>query len=349
MALYRRGDTWWIDVTGPDGKRVRESAKTDDRKLAAKYEAKVKHGLFQLHQMGVAPDRPFSEAIDHFLRLKDREDLRTVSVYRQQLDWWLEEFSGVTLQKIDEGLIAQAITKKAGEPTRTGELPTNATLNRYLAALRACLRAAHDAKWTLRVPKFVEYGEPKERVRWLTADERARLLAACPDHWRGMVRLSLATGLRQANVRAMRWKWVDLEARTATIPGSEFKNGREFCLPLNGEAVAVLNENLGRHEEFVFAYAGRPITQISHASWKAVLVKAGIEDFRWHDLRHTWATDMTRRGVPTHALQKLGGWETMSMVTKYGHHDVESLRQFVEGGTSQPRHSDEKPKLRLVA
>lgn len=349
MALYRRGETWWIDVTTPAGKRIRESTRTTDRKLALKYEAKVQREVFELHQLGVAPDRPLKDAVDHFLRLKERESLRSVEGYEQQLGWWLKALAGASLQQIDERRISEAIMRKAATPSKSGSMPSNATLNRYLAALRACLNVAHDAKWIARVPRVVEFDEPKERVRWLTAEERARLLEACPEHWRGMVRLSLATGLRQANVQKMRWAWVDLQAKTVTIPGSEFKNGREFAIPLNAEAVAVLLEQRGQHPEFVFCHQGRPIKQISHEAWKATLSRAGIEDFRWHDLRHTWATDMTRRGVPTQAIQKLGGWETMSMVSKYAHHDVESLRQFVDDGQPQPSHSPGKPRLRLVA
>lgn len=357
MALLKRGNVWWIDITGPDGKRVRESTKTDNKQLATRYESKRKRELFEFHQMGVTQDRPLKEAVDHFLKLKRREDLRTVEAYEQQLGWWLKELEGVSLQKVDEVKIVEAILRKQETVTHMGTVPTNATLNRYLAALRACLYVALDMKWIIRVPKFVEYDEPKARVRWLSTEERGRLLEACPDHWRGMVRMSLATGLRQANVRDMRWKWVDLTTKTVTIPGSEFKNGNEFCIPLNEEAIAVLREQTGNHEEFVFTYQGRPITQISHDSWKAILSKAGIEDFRWHDLRHTWATDLTRRGVPTQAIQKLGGWETLAMVNKYAHHDVESLRQWVESPptqgpepvTAQVRHSAQRPALRLVA
>lgn len=349
MALYRRGTVWWVDLVTPDGRRIRESTKTENKQLATKYEAKLKVDVFNQHMMGIQPDRPFKDAVKYFLEAK--KDCRSILCYEQQLEWWMEQFENVTLQKIDEDKIVQAILTKRAEGA------TNATLNRYLAALRATLRAVHlDRKWITSVPRIVKYEEPKERVRWLTNSEVDRLLDACPEHWRGMVRMSLATGLRQSNVRAMRWDWVDLERRTLMIPGEYFKNGKDFGVPLSDDAVAVLNENLNRHEVFVFTYQGRPISQISNTAWKAVLTKAGIEDFRWHDMRHTWATRMTRDGVPTQALQKLGGWETMSMVSKYSHHDVESLRQYVDKAQSpapepaaQTCHIAEKPRLRLVA
>jgi integrase len=349
MALFQRGNMWWYDFTGPDGKRVRESAKTSNKQLAAKVEAKVKLDVFNLHQMGVTPDRPFKDAVDYYIEVKHNN--RTIREYENQLAWWQEQFKDVLLQRIDEDKIVGAILQKRKEGA------TNATCNRYLAVLRATLRAAHIRKWIVRVPTFKLYSEPKERVRWLTDDEMTKLLEACPSRWRGMIRVSLATGLRQSNVRAMRWEWVDLERQTLCIPGEFFKNGKDFAIPLSQDAAQAISENLGRHSEFVFVDDhGQPIAQISSKTWKATLKRAGIEDFRWHDLRHTWASRMAQAGVPTQALQKLGGWQSMAMVNKYAHHDVESLRGFVEQAaapqsppTSQSRHTEGKKHLRLVA
>lgn len=344
MALYKRGNTWWYRFTDANGTLVRESAKTADKKLAEKIEAKHKHELTEAHKLGVAPDRPFQEAVDHFLSKKDLENLRSVECYRQQLSWWAVKFKNVTLQKIDEAKIVAAINEKAREKTHMGS-PKPATLNRYLSALRACLNAAAKAGWIIRAPKIEEYREPKVRIRWLSLQERARLLGAAPEHWASLIRFSLATGLRQSNVVGMRWSWVDMGSRTLTVPGSYFKNGNEFCIPLSEEAMLVLREQLNKHPEFVFTCQGFPIPSLQHVEWKAILDKAGISNFRWHDLRHTWATDMVKAGCPLHVLQKLGGWETIQMVMKYAHHDVESLRQFVE---AQNRHSEPRNRMRLV-
>jgi hypothetical protein len=78
----------------------------------------------------------------------------------------------------------------------------------------------------------------------------------------------------------------------------------------------------------VFTYRGKPITSISNETWKRALEKADIKDFRWHDLRHTWASMLIQAGVPAKALQVLGAWETPSMVDKYAHQDTDSLRPY---------------------
>ena len=66
-------------------------------------------------------------------------------------------------------------------------------------------------------------------------------------------------------------------------------------------------------------YKGKPITNANTRAWREALIRAEIEDFRWHDLRHTWATWHRRAGTPTHELQRLGGWRTASMVERYAH------------------------------
>jgi integrase len=77
----------------------------------------------------------------------------------------------------------------------------------------------------------------------------------------------------------------------------------------------------------VFTYRGEPIaSQASTKAWTAALKRAGIEDFRWHDLRHTFATWHRQAGTPTHELQKLGGWKTGSMVERYARVAPEALR-----------------------
>ncbi|CAB4195749.1 XerC Integrase [uncultured Caudovirales phage] len=347
MAVKLRGDTWWIDITSPSGERVRESAKTTNKQLALKLEAKMRLELFQQCQMGVTKDRPFKEAAKYYLEIK--RDNRTIAEYEKQLAWWEENFQGLGLQEIDENEIITVIFKKRKEGVANG------TLNRYLSVLRATLRAAAGRKWIMKIPVFKLFDEPKARVRWLTDEEQTKLLAACPDKWKAMMTVSLETGLRQGNILKMRWDWVDLEKETLTIPGEFFKNKEDFAIPLSSHAAQVIASKLGEHPDFVFTVDGEPIKQLSSKTWKAILKRAELKNFKWHDLRHTWATRLAQEAIPTQALQMLGGWQSIAMVNKYGHQDIESLRGFVNRSnsahptpTAQIRHSARKKHLRAV-
>ena len=87
---------------------------------------------------------------------------------------------------------------------------------------------------------------------------------------------------------------------------------------------------LRKHRTHVFSYLGRPITQVSTKAWYAALKRAGIEDFRWHDLRHTLASWHVQNGTPLFALQELGGWESAEMVRRYAHLSSDHLAPYAE-------------------
>lgn len=203
------------------------------------------------------------------------------------------------------------------------------SLNRLLEVVRAVLRSAARWRWIETAPDIVMLPTPAKRLRWLHAHEARLLLAELPPHQRVMVAFTLETGLRQSNVLQLEWSQVDLAARVAWIHADQAKGRRSIPVPLTDTAVALLKRQQGQDERYVFTYRGRPIRHIKTA-WKAALKRAGIERFRWHDLRHTWASWHAQNGTPLHILQELGGWSSFSMVQNYAHLSVEHLRPHVD-------------------
>ena len=112
---------------------------------------------------------------------------------------------------------------------------------------------------------------------------------------------------------------MNLEQRHAWIHGWQSKNRRPISVPLNAAALAVLKRQRDKHSTRVFTFRGKPLNQANTKAWQAAKKRAGIDDFRWHDLRHTWATWQRQAGTPTHELQRLGGWKTGAMVERYAH------------------------------
>jgi integrase len=176
------------------------------------------------------------------------------------------------------------------------------------------------------VPKFNLFREAEGRVRSLSPKEFDRLRRELPPHLADMAVFSIATGLRQANVKGLEWAFVDIERKHAWIPGSKHKYGRPHAVPLNEMALNVLRKQIGKHPTRVFTFGGEPIMQVNTKAWTKALGRAGIENFRWHDLRHTFATWHRQAGTPTHELQRLGGWKTGSMVERYAHVAPEALQ-----------------------
>lgn len=105
-----------------------------------------------------------------------------------------------------------------------------------------------------------------------------------------MVRFSLETGLRCANVTGLQWAQVDLIRRTAWTHPDQAKGRKAIAVPMSAAAVIVIREQIGKHPTHVFSYRGNRIVQVNTKTWRATLEKVGITNFRWHDLRHTWAS-----------------------------------------------------------
>tara|TARA_R110001592_G_scaffold340362_2_gene628491 strand:+ start:4359 stop:5276 length:918 start_codon:yes stop_codon:yes gene_type:complete len=231
----------------------------------------------------------------------------------QKLDWLARHFADLPLTAINEDLILRVsyIKKMESSPS---------TANRYLALIRAILRASRDEwRWVHWIPPIKFFPEPEHRVRWLKPHEARRLIAELPPHLSAMARFSLATGLRQSNVAYLQWNQVDIYRRVAWVNAADSKSRRSFAVPLNNSALAVLQEQRGQHNNFVFVYKGKPVGRCSTAAWSKAKDRANIEDFRWHDWRHTWASWHVQNGTSLYELQELGGWKTLDMVLRYAH------------------------------
>jgi len=170
--------------------------------------------------------------------------------------------------------------------------------------------------------------EPGSRIRWLSTDDAEQLFQALPPHLEAMARFSIATGLRESNVTKLEWSQVDLSRRVAWIHADQSKSGKAIGIPLNNEAVVVLRQQLGKHSLRVFTYRGKPVLKANTKAWRQALVRTGIVDFRWHDLRHTWASWHVQNGTPLHILQELGGWSDVRMVQRYVHLAPEHLASY---------------------
>jgi integrase len=164
-----------------------------------------------------------------------------------------------------------------------------------------------------------------------------------------MAAFTLATGLRQSNVSWLRWDQVDLERRTAWIHADQSKSRRAIAVPLNEDAMRVLSHRRGIHPVFVFTYKGVPVARTTTKAWKHALERAGIEDFRWHDLRHTWASWHVQNGTSLQELMELGGWSSFEMVLRYAHLAGEHLQKAASrvDGTNLAQHRQDS-NLRLI-
>ncbi len=349
--LYKRPKSrfWWCKFTAPNGRRIQQSTKTVDKRQAQEFEDRLRASLWRVTQLGDKPRRTWKEAVVRWFQ--ENQDKKSRIDDKRHIQWVDPFLHDRFLDEINRELLDKISTAKL----KTGVKP--ATVNRMMEVIRVILnRAAREWEWIDRAPYVRMLKEPKRRIRWLTHNEAQRLLAVLPEHLVATVKFSLATGLREANVTGLEWSQVDLTRRVAWIHADQAKAGKSIGVPLNNDAVVVLRAQIGKHPTAVFTYKGNPVKKCNTKLWRNALVEVGITDFRWHDLRHTWASWHVQNGTPLYALQELGGWSDVRMVQRYAHLAPEHLSKYADklcalsevGGTllATPDHRQQKSSYR---
>ncbi|MDR7940103.1 site-specific integrase [Enterobacter soli] len=351
MSLFRRGEIWYASYSLPGGKRIKESLGTSDKRLATELHDKRKAELWRVDRLGDFPDVTFDDACMRWL--EEKAEKKSLKDDRSRMAFWLAHFEGIRLKDVTEQRIYSAVNKmsnrklleiwkiqaaaaqKNGQPAPvySASPVTTSTKAKHLALMKAILRAAErDWKWLEKAPVIKVPAVRNKRVRWLEHDEAKRLIEECPEPLKSVVKFALATGLRRSNIINMEWQQIDMQRRVAWVNPEDSKSNRAIGVALNDTACKVLRDQIGNHHKWVFVHlkagirsdgtktpAVRKMRVDDGRAWGAACRRAGIEDFRFHDLRHTWASWLIQSGVPLSVLQEMGGWESIEMVRRYAH------------------------------
>lgn len=325
MSLYRRKDSsyYWVKIAVKGQKPIQESTGTSDKQQALEYEARRRNALWEQSRLGIKPKYYWEEAVVKYIEETMHNKSHTTDLVHFR---WLSQYlEGKYLNEINRSLLDRITS------IRKNEGVSNGSVNRCMQVVsRVLRRAALEWDWLDKPVRVRSLPEPKMRIRYLTSEEAARLMSELPPHLEAMARFSLATGLRKSNVTGLMWSQVNLQDKRAWIHADQAKGGRAIPVPLSSEAIEVLRKERFKHPSNVFTFRGKPITQVNTKAWQAALRRAGIVDFRWHDLRHTWASWHVQNGTPVYVLKELGGWADMDMVQKYAHLSPNHLSEFVE-------------------
>ena len=335
MRLYQRGKrgTWWVDLGDIAGQRARRSTGTCDEQEAKEYAATLARDLWRTRRLGESPRVTWDQAA--LAWLEDHQHRRNLEAMKRTLRWLTDRLAGRALADITDGTIRKLVTERKAQQVAPGKPSSNATVNRHTAQLSAVLHYSQRRGWLPVVPPILKLPEPAKRVAWLTREQADALLAELPSHLKAMAMMAMATGLRESNVRLLCWQQVDLARRVAWIYADQAKGDRDIGVPLNDEAVAVLEAQSGLHKRWVFPAPrwekkarpddkprqkwDAPTGKASSAAWRKACIRAGVPWLRFHDLRHTWASWHVQAGTPLAVLQELGGWRDAKMVGRYAH------------------------------
>jgi integrase len=322
MSLCKRNNIWWIRFTH-QGQRIQESSGTSDKVAAQQLHDQLKAELWKRSKLKEIPRKDWNDAVIRWAH--EAQHKKSLYSDKAKFRWLSTYLKGVPLAEITRDKIEDVISHKE----KKGVSP--ATVNRILALIRAILRKAErEWGWLERAPAVRMRKEPNRRIRWLTQEQAQTLIKALPSHLADVAAFALLTGLRHANVVGLQWQDVDLEKEHALIHPDQAKAEKAIPVPLSTSAVEVLRRQIGKHPVCVFTYKGKPLHNCNTQAWRSTLKKVGVTDFRWHDLRHTWASWHVQNGTNLQELQQLGGWASYSMVLRYAHLSSDHLKKAAE-------------------
>ena len=319
---------------------------TDARKWVQQTESVMREGRH--FKTTKSKRHTLAELIDRYIRDVLPNKPKSAYDQTQQLKRWKAEIGDYSLADVTPSLLAEYRDILGQEITRHGKPRSPASVVRYLAALsHAFTIAAKKWGWMEDNPmrKVTKPKESRDRVRFLSDDERVRLLKACNESRNSylypVVVLALSTGMRQGEIMGLTWDNVDLNRGRAIL--FETKNNVRRAVAITGHALELLKElsSVRRIDSnYLFPARGnntlKPI--VLRTPWEAALKKADIQDFRFHDLRHSAASYLAMNGASLAEIAEVLGHKTLEMVKRYAHLSeghtasvVESMNQRIFG------------------
>ncbi len=301
--------------------------KTDAKKWAQDTESAIRDGR---HFKTVeAKKHTLTEMVDRYienvlpLKLKS-----TKQGQDSQLEWWKEELGYRLLADVTPALISECRDKLLAQNTCRGTKRSPSTVVRYMAAISHVFSTAvNEWGWVEYNPvsKVKRPKEPRGRVRFLDDEERTKLLDACKESVNPflyvIVVLAITTGMRQGEILGLKWKDVDLVRSCAVL--HETKNGERRTVPIPQFAAQFLIElSKVRRIDTPLVFPGKkdPLKPIDIRNmWDDAVAKAKLEDFRFHDLRHTTASYLAMNGATLAEIAEVLGHKTLQMVKRYAH------------------------------
>ena len=318
-GLYRRrgSPNWWVRYADPNGRIIRESTGTNEKTLAKKILAKKRVLVVEGRHLDKkqVPKTTFFDLCDQYWELWGKH--KRMKGLSHMLEIWKQAIGNVAIKDLSQRRIEQFLTRRMEE-----DKVSAATRNRHLTMLKAMFNKG--IEWGLAngnpaggIGRLRENGA---RTRFLDGDEIQRLLTAASEGFRPILITALHTGMRRGEILNLKWPDVDFKNRIITVQDS--KSGKKRMLPIDDtlyEALGVLPTRF--QQGYVFpspVKEGQPRFDFTRPFRNAV-EKAGIHNFRFHDLRHTFASHLVMSGVDLMTVKELLGHASVTMTMRYSH------------------------------
>ena len=327
--LFKQSYRVKVRLKGQPAQSATFERKTDAKHWAQDTEAAIRQGrYFKDHE---AKRHTLSELIDRYIvEILPQKAPRTQIAQMVQLKWWKSTLGHLVLADITPSILSEAKAELSKAELRNNEMKVRApaTVVRYFAAISHVFTVAiREWYWTENNP-VEKVQKPKlnnSRTRFLSTEEREALLSACLKSENPCLHLvvlvALSTGARKNEIMTLKWRDVDLSDRPR-ITLRETKNGETRAIPLSPPVAVALHAHAKiRRLDTQFVFPGidgkRPYD--IRSAWETAVKRAGLENFRFHDLRHSCASYIAMSGGTTHEIMAVLGHKSAQMAKRYAH------------------------------
>lgn len=285
-------------------------------------------------------DRKVLDAIERYIvEILPRMPKNARNV-EQHLRWWKKEIGQHNLNDVLPCHISAGRDRLEREPTHQNKKRAPATIVRYIASLSAVFEAAiKDWNWTEKNPvKLVRKPSvSNSRRRFLSEDECEKLLDACMEsrnpYLYSIVVLALGTGMRRGELLGLRWQDVSLEEKCITL--TKTKNGSIRCVPLVSITLKIIrslfeDETILDPSHHIFPSLNLERYLDIRTAWFFALKRAGIKDFKFHDLRHSCASFLQATGASLQEIMEILGHKDIRSTLRYTHITFRKISESLE-------------------
>ena len=319
MSIYQRGENWYIDFTFK-GQRVRESigpSRKSAEKVIAKKKTEIAENKYLDKKKDPDPIKFHDFAKEYLQWAKANKKPYTYSRDLYAMRRFEKEFQGKTIQEITTWQIEKWKSKRK-------ETLVAASVNRELALLKHLFSKAVEWRRLKENPArdVKRFKGEVRRTRFLMPDEIQKLISNCGDlldgYLKPIVTIAVHTGMRKGELLGLKWEQVNFEQGFITL--LDTKNHERRDIPMNETVKAVLRA-MERKGDLVFPNRnGRQIDGVPlYFAFHEALTGSGITDFRVHDLRHSFASNLVMAGEDLNTVRELLGHKRMEMTLRYAH------------------------------
>ncbi|AEB08429.1 integrase family protein [Desulfobacca acetoxidans DSM 11109] len=332
LLAKHSGRIWWIEYYDHE-RRLRRERIGPNKAAAEQRYREVRSLLAEGRFVRKCPDAKttFKTLADWYLNLPEVKAKRSYSRDERSLKKLLPVFGDKLLKDITPAMVEKYRQDRLSELSYRGNPTKPATVNREMALLKIIFNKAIANEKAEKTPvkglKMLKENNARDRV--LSEAEYLNLINQCPGYLRPIVKVAYHTGMRQGEILSLTWGQIDLKEGFITLRPEDTKTNEARLIPLNSELMDLFKGiPRGLPQLRVFLKNGNPITSIRE-SFQSACRKANITDFTFHDLRHTFTTNMRRAGIHDSVIMAITGHKTTAMFLRYNTVGRDELRALV--------------------